>query len=240
MEVARLQLQISECLLRQPSNPNIQEALSRLNSELLDITTLYGEFAHAFGLAECELAIVHCAGHYDQSLIESLWSNIINQEINSNAGKGAEQELLRAKLVSLGRQYVSSERYFPLAFLVRFLEIKSCTLGFASDLVFSTLQDVGVPVAKLLSVYDQLFKAHDPCWQSLKKPFHLLISICCMLNRIADKPLALPVYERRAVITACVDAVTSYLVELQASSDPAVLALVSDLKNLQARLDRAL
>ena len=30
-----------------------------------------------FALAECKLAIVHCAGHYDPILIETLWKDII-------------------------------------------------------------------------------------------------------------------------------------------------------------------
>ena len=40
---------------------------------------LYGDFADAFSLAECKLAIVHCAGHYDPTLIETLWRDIIDK-----------------------------------------------------------------------------------------------------------------------------------------------------------------
>ena len=40
---------------------------------------LYGEFADPLGLAECQLAIVHCAGHHDPTLIETLWKNIIDK-----------------------------------------------------------------------------------------------------------------------------------------------------------------
>ena len=40
---------------------------------------LYGEFADPLGLAECQLAIVHCAGHHDPTLIETLWRNIIDK-----------------------------------------------------------------------------------------------------------------------------------------------------------------
>ena len=38
---------------------------------------LYGDFADEFELSECKLAIVHCAGHYDPILIETLWRDII-------------------------------------------------------------------------------------------------------------------------------------------------------------------
>ena len=44
---------------------------------------LYGDFADEFGLAECKLAIVHCAGHYDPILIETLWKDIIEAGMHS-------------------------------------------------------------------------------------------------------------------------------------------------------------
>ena len=40
---------------------------------------MYGDFADPFNLSECKLSIVHCAGHFDVTLIESLWSEIIEQ-----------------------------------------------------------------------------------------------------------------------------------------------------------------
>ena len=40
---------------------------------------LYGDFADVFRLAECKLAIVFCAGHYDPTLIEAMWREIITK-----------------------------------------------------------------------------------------------------------------------------------------------------------------
>lgn len=96
-----------------------------------------------FMLAECKLAIVHCAGHYDPTLIETLWkeilekgnSNTCNGDSGSNNADGDILEnqmlnfselhdssspssdritLLSKKIVTLGKTYVHSERYFPL------------------------------------------------------------------------------------------------------------------------------
>lgn len=61
-----------------PRTPEIATALNQLNSDLMDITHLYEHFAEKFNLAECKLAIVHCAGHYDPTLIESLWRDIVD------------------------------------------------------------------------------------------------------------------------------------------------------------------
>lgn len=78
-QVARIQLSILESLQLLPASAEgVDEARNALNAGLKDITTLYGDFAEVFHLAECKLAIVHCAGHYDPTLICSLWRDIIN------------------------------------------------------------------------------------------------------------------------------------------------------------------
>ena len=78
MEVARIQLGVLDALNKKLMTPDVQAAIGMLNEELMDITKLYGDFADPFGLAECKLAIVHCAGHFDPTLIESLWRDIID------------------------------------------------------------------------------------------------------------------------------------------------------------------
>ena len=77
-QVARIQLSILETLKLLAGSADITAAIGLLNAELMDISTLYGDFAEPFGLAESKLAIVHCAGHYDPTLVESLWRDIID------------------------------------------------------------------------------------------------------------------------------------------------------------------
>ena len=79
--MARIQLNILDSLKQYGGGGNSMEvsnAITQLNSELMDITSLYEHFADKFDLAECKLAIVHCAGHYDPTLIESLWRDIVD------------------------------------------------------------------------------------------------------------------------------------------------------------------
>ena len=47
--------------------------------DTLSFTQLYGDFAEPFELSECKLSIIHCAGHYDPTLVESMWSEIIDK-----------------------------------------------------------------------------------------------------------------------------------------------------------------
>ncbi|CAB1318328.1 unnamed protein product, partial [Coregonus sp. 'balchen'] len=93
MEVVRIQVQIQETLSRRYSqHPSVQGAMSQLDSELMDITKLYGEFADHFRLSECKLAIIHCAGHSDPILVHSLWQEIMEKEF---LVKFLEQEVCR-------------------------------------------------------------------------------------------------------------------------------------------------
>lgn len=102
----RIQVQIQETLIRQYSHhPSVKNAVSQLDTELMDITKvtkaeqsnllyprgampdvdkcflaqLYGEFADHFKLSECKLAIIHCGGHSDPILVQSLWQEIMEK-----------------------------------------------------------------------------------------------------------------------------------------------------------------
>lgn len=105
-QLVRIQVQIQETLIRQYSHhPSVKNAVSQLDSELMDITKvtaaeqsnllyprgatsdvdkrflaqLYGEFADHFKLSECKLAIIHCGGHSDPILVQSLWQEIMEK-----------------------------------------------------------------------------------------------------------------------------------------------------------------
>lgn len=90
MEVARIQLRVLDALNMLRRTPEVAAAIGMLNEELMDITKLYGDFAEPFDLAECKLAIVHCAGHYDPTLVESLWRDIFDNGEWSVWGGGVQ------------------------------------------------------------------------------------------------------------------------------------------------------
>ncbi|KAL5017128.1 hypothetical protein ScPMuIL_006717 [Solemya velum] len=137
--VACLQLQVQKALskLNPPSlqiQAQVQEGVARLDSDLVDITKLYEEFADKFDLSECKLAIVHCAGLYDSALVENLWQSIIDREVSGTVAGAAPVRItnISNKLLQIGKLYINTERYFPTAFIVKYLEQRSCELGFDS------------------------------------------------------------------------------------------------------------
>lgn len=242
MEVARIQLQIQEALARQyPHYSSAQEAISQLDSELMDITKLFGEFAEPFKLSECKLAIIHCAGHSDPILVQTLWQEIIDKEMcNSIAMSSADRmQALNVKMVLLGKIFASTPRYFPLDFLVQYLEQQVCSLNWDVGFVTYTLQEIGVPIPRLLEVYDHLYKARDPFWNRMKKPLHLLECIHVLLSGYVDDPNKVPSFERRRFTTVCLDALCFYLVELQSMNPTLALqTIIGNFKSLQAKLEQ--
>lgn len=242
MEVLRIQMQIQETLSRQYSqHPSVQAAISQLDSELMDITKLYGEFADHFRLSESKLAIIHCAGHSDPILVHSLWQEIMEKELSDSVAMSPADRMraLSLKLVSLGRIYAGTPRYFPLEFLVKFLEQEVCRLNWDVGFVTYTMQEIGVQLPSLLEVYDQLFKTRDPCWQRLKKPLHLVECIHVLLSGYVEDPSRVPSYDRRRFTNVCLDNICGYLVELQSlSPSNSLQQIIGNFKSLQAKLEK--
>ncbi|XP_068608928.1 nuclear pore complex protein Nup155 [Brachionichthys hirsutus] len=242
MELVRIQVQIQETLIRQYSHhPSVKNVISQLDSELMDITRLYGEFADHFKLSECKLAIIHCAGHADTILVHSLWQEIMEKELGDTMAMSPvdRMRILGLKLVSLGKIYAGTPRYFPLEFLVKFLEQEVCRLNWDVGFVTSTMQEIGVQLPRLLEVYDQLFKTRDPCWQRLKKPLHLVECIHVLLSGYVDDPGRVATYDRRRFTNVCLDNICGYLVELQSlSPNSALQQTIGNFKSLQVKLEK--
>ncbi|XP_065180530.1 nuclear pore complex protein Nup155-like [Sycon ciliatum] len=244
LEVARIQLQVQSALvlLRPSLNGDkavkAEKALDELNRELMDISKLYGDYADQFDLSECKLAIVHCAGHHDPALVEALWREIVDQELEQSASASADAraQSLSNKLVSLGQLYCQSQRYFPVAFLVRHLEELTARLRLPLGWVATAFQQVGITASVLLNVYERLFKAKDPCWQSAGRPLHVLNAIHMLLASPHLFANLLPT-ERASLRLNCLQTVTGYLVELQSmiSQDSELARTVADFKKLQAK-----
>ncbi|KAK3595250.1 hypothetical protein CHS0354_010857 [Potamilus streckersoni] len=242
MEVARLQMQVQRTLSKESVHRHdIQEILSRLDFDLMDISMLYEDFAVRFDLSECQLAIVHCAGVYDSALVENLWQNIIDKEMTATKGNAGQNRVtsISNKLAAVGKLYVKTEKYFPVAFLIRYLEQKSCQDKLDTKWVYLLMLDIGVPALKIMEIYDRMLKSRDPYWQSVHQPLHLLNVIHCLLCHLHEYPAIIPPYERRHFYTLTLDYIAAYLVELQAisSTDQHVRKLMQKFRSLQMQMD---
>ncbi|XP_054719689.1 nuclear pore complex protein Nup155-like [Uloborus diversus] len=253
MEVARIQLQILEaveqkkmCLKQRKvlsrADNAIDDAIARLNNNFLDIQRLYEDFALVFDLPESQLAIVQCGGLYDPALIDSLWKNIIDTEVIATLGNEPDTrvKLLQQKLISISQAYIGSDKYFPLAFIIKYLELKTCALNFNPCWVFETILSLGVSIVELMKIYHNLYRSKDSCWTTSGKPLHLLSVLVLLIGHFTDNPTSVPVNERRTFTAFCLDVISGYLVDLQAmdTSIANVPILMREFKAVQRKLER--
>jgi len=238
MEVARVQLMVLEAA------SNIAAAagtISRLNSDLLDITTLYQDWAEPFSLWECKLAILATAGHPDPLLIQTIWTNIIDRELErlGNTDSSTKKIAISRKIESLGRLYVTSSKYFPLEFLVRKLELISCKEG-GNDYTWAPkcLQNIGVDLPRLLDVYNRIYLTKESVWLTAGDELHVLRVLCSILTIFAGNPGTVPLQDRRQFTVVCQDAVSAYLGELYMKQTQETASMVSRFRDIQAKLER--
>jgi len=238
MEVARVQLMVLEaasCI------PAAAPSLSILNADLLDITTLYQDWAEPYQMWECKLAILATAGHPDPLLIQSIWTNIIERELErlANADSQTKKSAISGKIDSLGRLYVTSSKYFPLEFLVKELELFSCKAG-GEDFTWVplTLQKIGVDLPRLLDVYNRIYLAKEAVWLTAGDEFHILRVLAAIIAIFAEAPSTVNSNDRRQFIVVCQDAVSAYLGELYMKQSQETAHMVSRFRDIQSRLNR--
>jgi len=246
MEVARVQLAVVEAMNAvHPKTPEVQQSIIQLNSDLMSITTLYSNFAEPYGLWECQLAILHCAGHPDSMLIATVWDEIISREISRTA-EIAPHDRIRAmsiKIKSLGKLYSNSQKYFPLEHLVRTLELFSVSLDSynnsgdsSTNWVYQSMLEIGIPLPAVFEVYNRLYSANDPIWLTQGCPNHLINSLAKILDQFANCPNVVSFAERRHFVVQCLDVIGNCLNYLYTKHDTA--QLVREFKGIQVKLER--
>jgi len=238
MEVARVQLQLVEAIGNLPGTPNVDASIAKLNADLLDISQLYAEFAEPYNLWECQLAILHCAGHPDNMLIETVWNNIIEGEMSKTAELSGHNRIniMANKIAVLGKLYSSSNKYFPLEHIVKKLELLSVQVRGPYEWVFTAMVDTGIPLPKVFEVYNKLYSSNEPIWLTHGCPNHLLNVIAKIVEKFADIPTIVSINERRQFNVHCLDVVGSclgYLYTRHDSND-----LVQQFRAIQAKLER--
>lgn len=138
-----------------PSNNKALKASENLNRLLYDITQLYEHFADPFDLWECKLTILNCSHHDDPLLIESIWAQIINKCISESDSTQEKCVKLFSKIENLFKEFGETGHCFPLAFIIRELEIKACQLHLSEGIVPEKLVNMNVDIELLMEYYSR-------------------------------------------------------------------------------------
>ncbi|KAJ8921993.1 hypothetical protein NQ315_008631 [Exocentrus adspersus] len=240
MEVAKVQEQILDAVISlRDQIPNARDIINTLNSELFEISQLYENFAEPYKLLECQLAIIDCAGYTDSILIESIWQQILSNEIRKSSGSGNDRiSQVLTKVKHLARKYAHSPHCFPLDYIVYELEIVCAKLKADKHLIPTTLVSMNITFEKLITVYNNLImvSVNDHFWNVEENEFHLSEATAALINCFLNSHDSFNSVEKRKITSLCQDIVATLLSNLY--SKPNTEYLVNQLRSIQAKLSR--
>nr|CAG4708404.1 unnamed protein product [Naegleria fowleri] len=154
LDVARIQKRVLSQIQMLPRTDETMNAITTLNSSLLDLNTLYNVYADPMDLLESRLCILHCARHKDDKLIQELWNELIDISMKNGL------QYTEDKIASLGKDL--SGIFFPLEFICGQLEKRTLDKQ-PSDWVIKLMKEkVGIRHLDLYNAYHNLFILLSP------------------------------------------------------------------------------
>ncbi|KFB48176.1 AGAP007999-PA-like protein [Anopheles sinensis] len=243
LEVAQIQRQVYDALaLLAPSNDGTsrytRDALHQLDTNLYNLTQLYSDFAEQYELWECKLTILNCSHHNDPLLIESVWTHILDRELSGPEDTAECCRRMLAKVKSLALEYDSSGCCFPLAFIVRELEIRCFRLGLFNSPVPEALLEMNLDVEELINIYSRLVSMNERIWMTDRDELYLIRSTTNLLSLIAAQPSLVPLKNRRKVLGKSQELSTAALNILYTKPDTE--SMIDSLRDTQSKLQRLL
>ncbi|XP_067621641.1 nuclear pore complex protein Nup154 [Eurosta solidaginis] len=235
LEIARVQKCILDTLSAcRQTDHNVVQALEKLNYTLYDITQLYQQFADPFDLWECKLTILNCSHHNDPLLIETVWSQIINKAVD---GTGTTQERctrLFTKMETLVKEFRESGHCFPLAFIIRELELKACHLRFPEGVVPDKLVAMNIDIELLMEYYFRMISMNERVWANEGNEWHLVQSSIRVVTLLCGNMRSMWHRSKRRIFGKAQDIVSTCLSFCYQKPDTEQLR--NTLKSLQCQL----
>lgn len=236
MDVVKIQIQVQKRLKELPESGPVTEAISQLNYTLSDLDTLYKMYAQKFRLYDCQLAILKCGNIHEPILIEKLWKEIIDEVLKENLMESPDTQLyiLSNRIENLGKTLMPSERFFPVYFIIAYLEFTTHSYG-NNRWVLHCLLKIGFKPIQLLDPYHKFYKSREHSIYWAEKSIHVLRVIANLIEDSLNKP-------DRSFATACLDVICDYLIDLQTmvNTDKDAKKLQETFTILQSRIKQLL
>lgn len=166
LDVARVQLDLSRTLVAMPEMQLVKEELDR---ELVDMDTLYHQYAARYQIYEIVLAVFHLSdlGASGRAKVEGAWLEVIQKSklIANLAAMQAQEyhrtfsESIAEKIKELGKRFYPNENSFPLHFLISQLEHAEMEREGDHEWLIAALRDVKVPFNQLFQIYHEIFRS---------------------------------------------------------------------------------
>lgn len=115
LEVAQVQVELYRAIseLSDLDDQQKNDLLSALDSMLLDISSLYRDFAAPLELYDAMIMIFHVSDHQDADLVKETWRAFLDFAHNS-AASAQKHEAVAASIIDLGRRFFPSEAACPI------------------------------------------------------------------------------------------------------------------------------
>lgn len=216
-----------------------QHACSNLNFQLYTINQLYSDFVERFDLSECKLKILHCSHHNDPLLIESVWTEIISKELATTGSAEERMTRLLLKMQLLAKEYSSSGHCFPLAFLVRDLEIRACKLHLTqSQVPEAMLNNMNIDPSLLLDIYARMISVNERIWLNEGNEWHLIDSTKRLVLLLVSQQHLIPIRSRTRIVAKAQELVSACRNLLYPK--PNTELMQNELHEIEAKLKRIL
>lgn len=221
------------------NNHEADIACNSLNYQLYTINELYSDFVERFDLSECKLKILHCSHHNDPLLIESVWMEIINKELAAGGLPEERMTRLMLKVQLLSKEYGTSGHCFPLAFLVRELELRACKLRLTHSPVPETMiNGMQIDVDLLLDIYARMISVNERVWSNEGNEFHLVESTTRLVEMLTIQPHLMPIRSRTRIVAKAQELVSACRNVLYPK--PHTKSMQDKLHEIEAKLKRIL
>ncbi|CAF1048882.1 unnamed protein product, partial [Brachionus calyciflorus] len=240
-DVALLQEKIYDELSRfEPRTDAVQDALNQLDSQLYDITKLYYDFAEKFEIYYSQLAIFKMSRHEDPKAIEILWKQIIANELDKLSRPDLKPSDLKYQLaeniISIAKEYIDDEKYFPLMVLIDSLEFVSLSRGFEPEWCCTLLRKLNLPFEQLIQAYHSVYLRKDIKWAENSSRF--INTIFCLIEMFTKAPKATSETDKVFFLRTVKDLIPKYLTELYGINDDLSKELINGFKSLNCIIER--
>lgn len=241
LEVAQVQKQIYDALssgtMRNSADAmQVREAIRSLDVRLFNMSQLYSDFAENFDLWECQLVILNCSHHNEPRLINSVWSHILDKELEEQGSSTEKAQRLLSKVQSLGNEFGISP-CFPLDYLIGEMELRCFQLKLTNSPVPDALFSMNVDIDLILDIYTRIVTANDRIWLSDYDELFLIRSVKRLLTLIIQKYLSVSKNRRRTIakMEDLISATLNALYTKQGTSETE--AITEDLRKIRSNIN---
>uniref|UniRef100_A0A336MUH0 CSON006340 protein n=1 Tax=Culicoides sonorensis TaxID=179676 RepID=A0A336MUH0_CULSO len=236
LEIARVQKQILDAVGTFTATNNTKDAIRSLNSSLYNMTHLYSDFCEDFDLWECKLMILSCSHHNDPLLIESVWTKILDKELQLPDTNTEKVRHMLLKVQSLAAEYGNGGYCFPLRFIVREMEVRCFKLRVYDSPVPEALLAMNLDIDSLLDIYASMVSMNERIWATEDDELYLVRATTKLLSILSSDQSLVHPKNRRRMVAKSQDLISACLNLLY--TKPNTEECINNLREIQAKLQR--